>query len=163
SLVQKTRHLYTIKHSEYVFELTKYEYIDCKYIRLPEGVPSFLDSINVPKRAIDVRFGCAIYRTKWSTDLLAEQRSIPLGKPATWQCSVDTFFPYEPETSSKLHGKQKDGPSTANKKGDGWVQFLGYVQECIDVVAAGKRAAADAVGVDYGSLLAEEYEYVGDM
>ncbi|RPA85871.1 hypothetical protein BJ508DRAFT_411842 [Ascobolus immersus RN42] len=157
SLVQKTRHLYTIKNTEYIFELTKYEHIDCKHIRLPEGVPSYLDHINVPKSAIDVRFGCAMYRTKWSTDLLAEQRSLPLGKPANWQCSVDTFFPYELGRGAKGKGKAKQ------EKGDGWVQFLEYVQECVNVVAAGKRAAAEAEGVDYGAILEEDHEYVGDI
>lgn len=159
SLVQKTRHLYTIKDTEYIFELTKYEYINCKKIRLPEGVPSYLDNINVPRGALDTRFGCALYRTKWSTDLLADQRSLPLGKPANWQCSVDTFFPYEGARRERK-GKTPEGRSG---KGDGWEQFLGLVNECVNVVAAGKRAAAESDGIDYGTILEEDHEYVGEF
>lgn len=131
-LVQKTKWRYWMGMTNYIFELTRYEYLPVHEMltRYPEGVTVSYQGLDTP---FDTRWGCCVWNDHWD-EKLAQQAIIEPGTRGTWDTDVGKFF--GDTGHGALNGRDEEPDA------DGFAEFLDKVHEGIQLVKSARTNLA---------------------
>ncbi|KAF8469041.1 hypothetical protein BDZ91DRAFT_83054 [Kalaharituber pfeilii] len=139
SVVVKSKYKWFISATNYIFEVSKYDYYAVP--KHPEGVPATVKGV-VP----DSRWGASLSSREW-VNKLGSQFSLPIGIPGRWDPSISEFFKpskiggiNDPMVESTEYG-MKVPQAREEWLRDGFSELEGRIRDCVELIAKARKGA----------------------
>lgn len=151
SVTQETKHKFWMGMSGYIFEISKQEHIPVSTLNFPVGVPISLTRDELENVKIRRRYTASMYNREWD-HTFADQKSMGWGVGARWEPRLESFF-------ERVKDNNPENLELEESWGDDpWEEFMGRIQQCIDVIVKAKKLAVqNPVGYHQ-----ENEEHVGE-